>query len=57
MEHVSNLGSDELADFRDKSPSAGRMGTAAEYLVAAVCMLATRGEVNVSTSLVDDEGR
>lgn len=43
-------------DFRDKSPSAGRMGKAAEYLVASVCILATRGELNVSTSLVDDEG-
>jgi hypothetical protein len=32
------------------------MGTAAEYLVAAFCILATRGELNVSTSLVDDEG-
>ncbi|HEY5783168.1 MAG TPA: hypothetical protein VIT65_00155 [Microlunatus sp.] len=27
-----------------------------EYLVAAVCILTTRGELNVSTSLVDDEG-
>jgi hypothetical protein len=32
------------------------MGKAAEYLVAAVCILVTRGELNVSTSLVDDEG-
>jgi hypothetical protein len=32
------------------------MGKAAEYLVAAVCILATRGQLNVSTSLVDDEG-
>jgi hypothetical protein len=32
------------------------MGKAAEYLVAAACILATRGELNVSTSLVDDEG-
>jgi len=39
-----------------KSPSAGRMGKAAEYLVAASCILATRGELNVSTSMVDDEG-
>lgn len=43
-------------DYRDKSPAAGRMGTAAEYLVAASCIIATRGELNVSTSLVDDEG-
>lgn len=34
----------------------GRMGKAAEYLVAATCILASRGELNVSTSLVDDEG-
>ncbi len=39
-----------------KSSSAGRMGKAVEYLVAAACILATRGELNVSTSLVDDEG-
>jgi hypothetical protein len=32
------------------------MGKAAEYLVAAVCILATGGELNVSTSIVDDEG-
>jgi hypothetical protein len=27
-----------------------------EYLVATSCMLASRGELNVATSLVDDEG-
>lgn len=43
-------------DYLDKSPSAGRMGKAVEYLVAASCILTTRGELNVSTSLVDDEG-
>jgi hypothetical protein len=32
------------------------MGKAAEYLVAAACILSTRGELNVSTSIVDDEG-
>jgi hypothetical protein len=47
---------DEDGDYREKSPSAGRMGKAAEHLVAAACILATRGELNVSTSLVDDEG-
>jgi hypothetical protein len=47
---------DETDDYLDKSPSAGRMGKAVEYLVAASCILATRGELNVSTSLVDDEG-
>lgn len=40
----------------EKSPSAARMGKASEYLVAASCILATRGELNVSTALVDDEG-
>lgn len=43
-------------DYLDKSPSAGRIGKAVEHLVAASCILATRGELNVSTSLVDDEG-
>lgn len=42
--------------YLSKSPDAGRMGKAAEYLVAAVCILATRGRLNVSTSIVDDEG-
>ena len=37
------------------SPAA-RMGKAAELLVAASCLLSTRGELNVATSLVDDEG-
>jgi hypothetical protein len=47
---------DEPAAYLAKSSSAGRMGKAAEYLIASVCILATRGELNVSTSLVDDEG-
>jgi hypothetical protein len=42
--------------YLDKSVSAGRMGKAVEYLVAAACILSTRGELNVSTSMVDDEG-
>ncbi|MET8117499.1 hypothetical protein [Streptomyces prasinus] len=46
----------EDEDYLDKSPSAARMDKAAEYLVAASCILATGGELNVSTSLVDDEG-
>jgi len=41
---------------RSKSPDSGRMGKAAEYLVAAVRVLGARGQLNVSTSLVDDEG-
>jgi hypothetical protein len=32
------------------------MGKAVEHLVAASCILATRGALNVSTALVDDEG-
>jgi hypothetical protein len=43
-------------DYTTKSAESGRMGKAAEHLVAAFCILATRGELNVSTSLVDDEG-
>ncbi|MGZ3302183.1 MAG: hypothetical protein ACXVBG_14860 [Isosphaeraceae bacterium] len=43
-------------DYLEKSPAAARMGKAAEYLVAAFSVLATGGELNVSTSLVDDEG-
>ncbi|GAA4153894.1 hypothetical protein GCM10022286_00830 [Gryllotalpicola daejeonensis] len=42
--------------YLTKSPDSGRMGKAAEFLVAAVCILGTRGQLNVSTSLVDDEG-
>ena len=34
----------------------GRTGKAVEHLVAATCILASRGELNVSTALVDDEG-
>ncbi|MEH1016665.1 hypothetical protein V6U90_26635 [Micromonospora sp. CPCC 206060] len=43
-------------DYTLKSVEASRMGKAAEHLVAAFCILATRGLLNVSTSLVDDEG-
>ena len=35
---------------------AGRMGKAVEHLVAASCIITSRAELNVSTSLVDDEG-
>ncbi|MEV4271685.1 MULTISPECIES: hypothetical protein [Micromonospora] len=48
--------SDEDDDYRVKSADASRMGKAAEHLVAAFCILATRGLLNVSTALVDDEG-
>ncbi len=43
-------------EYLDKSPDAGRMGKAVEHLVAASCIIATRGRLNVSTSLIDDEG-
>lgn len=43
-------------EYLNKSPDAGRMGKAVEHLVAASCIIATRGKLNVSTSLVDDEG-
>jgi hypothetical protein len=39
-----------------KHAGAGRKGKAAEHLIAASCILATGGELNASTSLVDDEG-
>ena len=45
-----------LADEPLDNASAGRVGKAVEYLVAASCILTTRGELNVSTSMVDDEG-
>lgn len=47
---------DSFDAYLEKSPDAARMGKAAEYLVAAFCILATRGRPNVSTSMVDDEG-
>ena len=42
--------------YLEKSGDSPRMGKAAEFLVAAFCILATRARLNVSTSLVDDEG-
>lgn len=45
-------GSDESLD----NAASGRIGKAVEYLVAASCILSSRGQLNVSTSLVDDEG-
>jgi hypothetical protein len=36
--------------------SASRLGKSVEYLVAASCVLASDGKLNVSTSMVDDEG-
>lgn len=45
-----------MESYTNKSPNASRMGKASEYLVAAVCILVSQGKLNVSTSLVDDEG-
>lgn len=42
--------------YLGKSPDSARMGKAAELLVASFCILATRGDLNVSTAIVDDEG-
>lgn len=39
-----------------KNADSGRMGKAVEHLVAASCILVSRARLNVSTSLVDDEG-
>jgi hypothetical protein len=47
---------DQPTDQDRGSLDASRKGKAAELLVAASCILASRGELNVSTSLVDDEG-
>jgi hypothetical protein len=42
--------------YLDKSPSAGRMGKAAELLVTATVIISTRGELNVATAILDDDG-
>ena len=39
-----------------RSPHASRVGKAVEHLVAASCILISDALLNVSTSLVDDEG-
>lgn len=45
-----------MDSYLEKSPNAGRMGKATEYLVASFCILVSQGRLNVSTSMVDDEG-
>ena len=42
--------------YLQKSADAGRIGAAVEHLVAASCILASDAVLNVSTSMVDDEG-
>ncbi|HME03375.1 MAG TPA: hypothetical protein VKG38_10145 [Solirubrobacteraceae bacterium] len=39
-----------------KNAASARKGRAVEHLVAAICVLATAGELNALTALVDDEG-
>lgn len=53
---TDDAGADEQDAYLSKSAEAGRMGKAVEHLVAAACIISTRGQLNVSTSLVDDEG-
>jgi hypothetical protein len=45
-----------MENYQRRSWDASRVGRAAEYLVASSCILASRAELNVSTSMVDDEG-
>ncbi len=45
-----------MATEKANSGSSARKGKAVEHLVAASCILASGGELNASTSLVDDEG-
>lgn len=56
MAAVTDIDDDVEEDYLSKSPASGRIGKAAELLVAAVCILATGGELNASASFVDDEG-
>jgi hypothetical protein len=39
-----------------RNASSARKGKAVEHLVAATCVLGSRGELNALTALVDDEG-
>jgi hypothetical protein len=43
-------------DVRVSNSGSSRMGKSAELLVAATCIVMSRASLNVSTSLVDDEG-
>lgn len=42
--------------LRSVDADSSRMGKAAEFLVASICMIASRAEISVSTAMVDDEG-
>lgn len=45
-----------MTEERISNVDSSRMGKAVEHLVAAACILQSRALLNVSTSLVDDEG-
>jgi hypothetical protein len=45
-----------IATMPSKNESSARKGKATEHLVAAIAVLATGGELNALTALVDDEG-
>jgi hypothetical protein len=45
-----------MASEPSKHAASARKGKAVEHLTAASCILASGGELNASTSLVDDEG-
>jgi len=54
---ADNLGvDDDLESDLDKSPDSARIGKAVEFLVAASCILSSGAKLNVTTSMVDDEG-
>lgn len=45
-----------MTESPSKHAGSARKGKAVEHLIAASCILASGGELNASTSLVDDEG-
>ena len=57
--YVRRLRQDQPADVEDdgeRNEDSARKGAAVEHLIAASCILASDFQLNVSTSLVDDEG-
>jgi hypothetical protein len=50
------VGDDARPEASSKNSDSSRMGKAAEHLVAATCIIASRARLNVSMALVDDEG-
>ena len=54
---MNDLDADGLVEsYLDKSPDSARIGKAVEFLVAASCILSSGAKLNVSPSMVDDEG-